>query len=141
MTAPHAFDEAVKGVTGVIHTASPFVLNPKDNENELLKPAINGTTGVLASAAAHAGPQLTRVVITSSFASILDLSKGYRPGYTYTENDFNPATYKEAAQSDNGGFSYCASKSLAERAAWDWVAEHKPHFTLRCGTSRSGRAS
>jgi NADPH-dependent methylglyoxal reductase len=130
ITAPHAFDEAVKGVSGIMHTASPFILSVKDNESELLKPAINGTVSILEAAADHAGPQLSRVVITSSFASIVDMSQGYRPGYTYTENDFNPATYREAAESKDGGFSYCASKALAERAAWDWMAEHKPHFTL-----------
>ncbi|KAH8802452.1 hypothetical protein F5884DRAFT_471759 [Xylogone sp. PMI_703] len=130
MTAPHAFDEAVKGVSAVMHTASPFVLEPKDIEADLLIPAIKGTTGLLESAATHAGPQLSRVVITGSFACILDLSQGYRPGYTYTEKDFNPATYKEAAESKDGGFSYCASKALAEKAAWDWIAEHKPQFGL-----------
>jgi len=43
-----AFDEVVKGVDAVVHTASPFhfkVTHP----NELIEPAINGTTGVLRS--------------------------------------------------------------------------------------------
>ena len=38
IAAPHAFDEAVKGVSGILHTASPFVLNPKDVASELLEP-------------------------------------------------------------------------------------------------------
>jgi nucleoside-diphosphate-sugar epimerase len=41
IAAPHAFDEAVKGVNGVIHTASPFVLSPKDMAAELLEPGKN----------------------------------------------------------------------------------------------------
>ncbi|RFU28120.1 hypothetical protein B7463_g8231, partial [Scytalidium lignicola] len=130
MSAPHAFDEAVKGVSAIMHTASPFVLSVKDNEAELLKPAINGTTGILESAAAHAGPQLSRVVITGSFACILDLSQGYRSGHVYSEKEYNPATYREAAESKDTGFSYCASKALAEQAAWDWMSQHKPQFGL-----------
>jgi len=122
-----AFDEAVKGVDGIIHTASPFILNPKDNEKELLQPAIQGTVRAL-EAAHKAG--VKRVVITSSFAAILDLAQGYRPGYTYTEADWNPVTYAEAAASDSGAFTYSASKKLAEKAAWDWVAEHKSSVEL-----------
>lgn len=129
MSAPHAFDEAVKGVSGIIHTASPFILTPRDVEADLLKPAIRGTESILESAAT-AGPQLSRVVITASFASIFDMSLGYRPGYVYTEKEWNPATYSEAAGSSDGGFSYCASKALAEKAGWDWVAEHKPSYAV-----------
>ena len=127
MTVEGAFDEASKGAAGIIHTASPFVLAPEDNERDLLQPAIQGTVRVLEAAQANG---IKRVVITSSFAAILDLSQGYRVGHTYTEADWNPVTYDEAAKNDNGPFVYCASKKLAEKAAWDWVAEHKPNFDL-----------
>lgn len=128
LTLPGALDEALDGVSGVIHTASPFVLNPKDNETDLLKPAIEMTTSVLAAAANQSS--VKRVVITSSFASILDMNGGNRPGYKYSEKDWNPATYEEAAASPNGAFAYCASKKLAEEAAWKWVDEHKPSFSV-----------
>jgi len=128
MTSPGAFDEAVKGVTGIMHTASPFVLSPKNNEKELLEPAVNITLGVLESAVVH-GSTVTRVVLTSSFASILDLGQGYRPGYTYTEADWNPISYAEASVAD-GPTAYCASKKLAEEAAWKFMNEKKPPFSL-----------
>lgn len=128
MSAPGALDAALKGVSGVIHTASPFILAPKSNEEDLLKPAISMTVNVLAAAAAH--PEVKRVVITSSFASILDLLAGLRPGYSYSEKDWNPVTYQEAADATSGAFAYCASKKLAEEAAWKWVEEHKPAFSL-----------
>ncbi|KAF1983211.1 flavonol reductase [Aulographum hederae CBS 113979] len=128
IAASGAFDEAVKGVDGVIHTASPFILNVEDSERDLLIPAIKGTTGVL-EALAKNNPDATRVVITSSFASIIDMSQGYRPGYTYSEADWNPATYDEA-KADNGGFAYCASKCFAERAAFDYVEKNKPTFSV-----------
>lgn len=128
-TVPGAFDDAVQGVAGVIHTASPFVLQVEDNERDLLDPAIKGTNRILESVAAHA-PQVKRVVITSSFAAILDPMQQHRPGYTYTEKDWNPTTFAEAVQTDSGAVAYCASKVLAEKAAWDFVEHKKPGFTV-----------
>lgn len=125
--APHAFDKAVEGVSGIIAVANPFNMSPKSIEEDLLKPSINGVKGLLESAAL-AGPQLKRVVLTASFASNLDMAAGTREGYVYTEKDWNPATYEDAIASNNGGFAYCAAKGLAERAGWDWVAENKPSF-------------
>ncbi|KIV95478.1 hypothetical protein PV10_03131 [Exophiala mesophila] len=124
---PGAFNEAAKGVIGIIHTANPFVLNPKDNEEELLTPSINGVINAL-EAAHTQGSNVSRFVLTGSFANILDLSKGYRPGYVYSEADWNPATYEEAKNSDSGAFSYCAAKGLAERAGWDWMEKNTPAF-------------
>lgn len=141
ITVPGAFDAAVAAedgpegsttpVTGVIHTASPFVFAVKDNEKDLLDPAIKGTTRVLEAVAAHA-PHVRRVVVTSSFAAILDPAQGARPGYTYTEADWNPTAYETAKNTADGGLAYCASKTFAERAAWDYVAQHqpKPNFTV-----------
>lgn len=123
-----ALDEALEGVSGVIHTASPFILSPKNNEEDVVKPAISMTTNVLAAAAAH--PQVKRVVVTSSFAAILDLGAGFRPGYIYTEHDWNPVTYQEAVDTTSGAIAYSGSKKLAEEAAWKWVEEHKPAFSL-----------
>lgn len=128
ITAANAFDEAVRGVAGVIHTASPFVFDVKDNERDLLDPAVKGTTRVLEAVAAHA-PQVKRVVVTSSFASIIDVTQGYRPGYTYTEEDWNPVTYEEA-KAGPGPIAYCGSKKFAEKAAWDFVEHNKPSFTV-----------
>ncbi|GAB7350515.1 hypothetical protein MBLNU459_g1108t1 [Dothideomycetes sp. NU459] len=123
-----AFDEAVKGVDGVVHTASPVALGISDNERDLLQPAIKGTEGVLASVAEHA-PGVRRVVVTSSFGAIIDPHRGARPGYVYSEKDWNPLTYE---QTKNGSplAAYAASKTLAERAAFDFVADKKPGFDV-----------
>lgn len=126
--APNAFDEAVKGVDGVIHTASPFQMSVEDNERDLLEPAIKGTEGILQSIAKNA-PHVKRVVVTSSFAAILDMSKGSAPGYVYTEQDWNPCTYEEA-KSGPGPVAYCASKAFAEKAAFDFVENKKPGFDV-----------
>jgi nucleoside-diphosphate-sugar epimerase len=68
--------------------------------------------------------------LSPPLASILDLSKGNRPGYTYTDEDWNPATYEEALKNDNGAFVYCASKKLAEKTGWDFIKSEKPNFSL-----------
>lgn len=63
------------------------------------------------------------MVVLSSFASVIDLSKDTRPSYTYTAKDWNPVTQEQAARD---GFSgYFASKTFAERAAWEMWNEAK----------------
>ncbi|TVY85388.1 Ketoreductase [Lachnellula suecica] len=125
-----AFDEAVKidGLDAVIHTASPFHFNVTDTKKDLLDPAIIGTTGILKAIKKNA-PSVKRVVITSSFASIVNASKGNSwTEHTYSEADWNPITEQEAVQNPSNG--YRASKTFAEKAAWDFVEKEKPNFTL-----------
>jgi nucleoside-diphosphate-sugar epimerase len=71
ITVPGAFDEAVKGVHSIIHTASPvdFTLTSFD---AFYYPAVNGNLSILNSAKQRAGPQLKSFVLTSSNASIAD---------------------------------------------------------------------
>ncbi|KAM5359184.1 hypothetical protein ACJZ2D_014682 [Fusarium nematophilum] len=96
MTAQSAFDEAVEVsmeyvnpamqyhfqsqcstlATYGFYTASPFKLNIKDNEAEMLVPAIKGTEVLLESVAMH-GSDAKRVVFTSSFAAMADFTKGF----------------------------------------------------------------
>lgn len=126
-----AFDKAVVSdppFEAVIHTASPFHFNIQTSvQKDLLDPAIIGTTGILKSVKKSA-PSVKRVVITSSFASIVDGNKGTAPDYTYSEKDWNPITKEEAPQ--NAGNGYRASKTFAERAAWDFVEQENPNFSL-----------
>ena len=111
--------------------ASPFFMQGiTDNEKDLLIPAIKGTTEILKSVQKN-NPAVKRVVITSSFSSIWNGAKGDWPEHTYSEADWNPVTYEEAKDpSMDGGSVYSASKVFAERAAWDFVKEQKPNFSL-----------
>ena len=70
------------------------------------------------------------MVITSSAAALVDLSKGLRPGYTYTENDWSPLTYEMVAETKDTLTAYMASKPLAEKAAFDFVKNEKPYFDI-----------
>ena len=74
----------------VVHTASPSVLPGHDPEDDLLIPSIDGTTNILEAVAKHA-PDVQRVVMTSSFAAMIDMHKGLRPGHTYTECKSTPS--------------------------------------------------
>lgn len=112
---------------GVIHTASPFHTN-FESPRELLRPAMRGTDGLL-NAIMKLAPQVKRVVITSSFAAIIDPEKGNWPGHTYDENDWNPVTMLQALHGD-ATTTYRASKTFAEREAWNFVNEKKPNFDL-----------
>lgn len=125
-----AFDKAVISdppFEAVIHTASPFHFNVTDVKKQLLDPAVIGTTGVLKSIKKSA-PTVNRVVITSSFASIIDAKKSPWPEHNYSEADWNPVTPDEAEE--NPATGYRASKTFAEKAAWDFVQKEKPNFTL-----------
>lgn len=131
---PSAFDEAVKGVDGIAHTASPFYLDAK-TADELIKPAVQGTVGVLESAYKNT-PNLKRVVITSSVAAIIvpeptgPRHAGGAP-YTFTEedwNDYSPGVIEKEGADAPGGDKYRASKTLAEKAAWAFVEKNKPSW-------------
>ncbi len=102
--------EAVAGCDFVLHVASPFPLGVPKNEDELIVPARDGALRVLKAARAA---KVRRVVLTSSFAAI---------GYGHKEQ---AAPFDETSWTDPNGegvSAYAKSKTLAERAAWDYVA-------------------
>lgn len=129
ITVSGAFDDVFRNDSfdAVLHTNSPFVFKVNDITKDLLTPAINGTTEILKSAKRY-GPGVKRVVVTSSFASVLDPNQGNRSGYAYSEKDWNPVTYEQAQKNSVTG--YFASKKLAEKAAWDFIENEKPRFDL-----------
>jgi nucleoside-diphosphate-sugar epimerase len=104
---------AVKGCTYVVHTASPVPNKVLDDENDVIRPAVDGVLNVF-KAAVQEGTQVKRVVLTSSLASVA--GDQYMTDHVYSESDFS------AAADANG---YIKSKILAEKAAWDFVGERK----------------
>jgi dihydroflavonol-4-reductase len=102
--------EAAAGCNFVLHVASPFPLKVPKDENELIVPAREGALRVL-RAARDAG--VKRVVLTSSFAAI-----GY--GHKITDRPFTEESWTDPNGEDVS--PYVKSKTLAERAAWDFIA-------------------
>ncbi|QRN99514.1 aldehyde reductase [Archangium violaceum] len=102
--------QAVAGCEFVLHVASPFPQNIPKNEEELIVPAREGALRVLRASRA-AG--VKRVVLTSSFAAI-----GY--GQNPRGTPFNESNWTDLQGDDV--IPYVKSKTLAERAAWDFIA-------------------
>lgn len=69
ITADEAYDEAVKDVRYIVHTASPIAFESDKYERDLIAPALKGTTGILKSALKT--PTVKRIVITSSIIAIM----------------------------------------------------------------------
>lgn len=133
LTKPESYRDALdEGIAGVIHAASPVHGDVQDNVRDMLGPAIKGATAILDAVSQLESSVCRRVVQLSSFSSILDPAKGFRPGYNYTEKDWNPVTFDEAAALDSHSELYIASKSLSERAVWDWVSKKNPKFDVVC---------
>jgi nucleoside-diphosphate-sugar epimerase len=126
--APPRHEELCDGVLTPLTAASPFHYNWTDPKTELLDPAIIGTTSIL-KAIKKSAPTVRRVVVTSSFASILSEEGLNDPKKVFSEADWNPSTYEDGLK-DNKAISYRVSKTLAERASWKFVEEEKPNFDL-----------
>jgi nucleoside-diphosphate-sugar epimerase len=100
---------AASGCEYVLHMASPFPSEVPKDENELIVPAREGALRVL-RASRDAG--VKRVVLTSSFAAI-----GY--GHPQRQGPFDEKDWTDPTQPDV--MPYTKSKTLAERAAWDFI--------------------
>lgn len=109
LSADDGWAEAVAGATYVLHVASPFPLVQPDDAQDLIVPAREGTLRVLRAAQA-AG--VRRVVVTSSFAAI---GYGRDPG----DQPFDEETWSDV--DSPAATPYVKSKTIAERAAWDYV--------------------
>jgi dihydroflavonol-4-reductase len=105
----HGWPQAVAGCTYVMHGASPTPSGNQTREEDWIEPAVNGNLRVL-RAARDAG--VKRVVLTSAFGAI---GVGHKPEHR--------RPFDETDWSDLGGnvAPYQKSKTLAERAAWDFV--------------------
>jgi len=108
LTSDAGWPEAIAGCDYVLHVASPFPAAQPKNEDDLIVPAREGALRVLRAAR---DARVKRVVLTSSFAAV-----GYSAapvGRAFTEADWTDPTDEVTA--------YVKSKTIAERAAWDFI--------------------
>ena len=110
---------AVHGCEFVIHTASPYPVEEPKDENELIIPARDGTLRVLRAAQAEG---IKRVVMLSTIGAVSDGHVG--ENRTFDETDWTDLKKCHHA--------YHKSKTLAERAAWDFIhsAENKSKMEM-----------
>lgn len=109
LTDDRGWPEAIAGCTYVMHGASPTPSGDQTREEDWIEPAVNGNLRVL-RAARDAG--VRRVVLTSAFGAI---GVGHGPGHRrpFDETDWSDLTGNVAP--------YQKSKTLSERAAWDFI--------------------
>lgn len=136
ITVPGAFTVAVKDVHAIIHTASPVDFTLKSADDYFL-PARDGMLSILQSAYEEnwqRGGKIVSFVLTSSISAVVDrwrfppVSMGGTENRAYTEADWNISGEKVARESEKSGqflplVAYGASKSVAERAMWQFVKE------------------
>jgi len=111
LTEDAGWANAMAGCSHVAHVASPVPLHRVRNPDEVIVPARDGALRALRAAKA-AG--VKRFVMTSSVAAI-SYGRG-RGVHTFSEKDWTPQDYP-------GAQPYVRSKTIAERAARDWVAQ------------------
>jgi dihydroflavonol-4-reductase len=105
------WEQAVQGCDYVLHVASPFPPQQPEDPDDLIVPAREGTLRVL-KAALDAG--VNRIVVTSSIAAV---------GGS-TNHASEPLTEADWTDPDHPKLTpYTRSKTIAERAAWDFVKE------------------
>ncbi|KAH9627143.1 hypothetical protein KSS87_018383, partial [Heliosperma pusillum] len=110
-----AVSRAVEGCVGVFHVASPCSLeDPKDPQAEIMEPAVKGTLNVL-EASRRFG--VKRVVITSSISALVP-NPGWS-GLPFDESSWTDVDYCISRQK-----WYPVSKTLAEKAAWEFSKKH-----------------
>lgn len=109
LTRDTNWDQAVKDCDYVLHVASPIFLSLPEHEDEMIRPAVEGTLRVL-KASRDAG--VRRMVMTSNFGAV---------GYSHTDRN-SLITETSWTRPEEPGLSvYNKSKVLAERAAWDFI--------------------
>ena len=102
------WEKAMEGCDYVLHVASPFVSREPKDENELIKPAVDGTQRAL-KAAKRAG--IKRVVLTSSMVAMLGNANG---SIDLNQDSWTNVNAKHAT-------AYLKSKTLAEKSAWEFI--------------------
>jgi dihydroflavonol-4-reductase len=116
LMSDEGWDEATAGCDYLLHVASPFVLS-NETEDFFVRPAVDGALRALKFANKHG---IKKVVLTSSFAAVGDTFDGT---VSFNETHWSDTT-------NNKMSFYAKSKTLAEKAAWDYVKENDTSFQL-----------
>ncbi|CAA7041671.1 unnamed protein product [Microthlaspi erraticum] len=111
-----SYDDAINGCDGVFHVATPMDFESKDPENEVIKPTVNGVMGIMK--ACVEAKTVRRIVFTSS-AGTVNVEEHQKN--VYDEQDWSDLEFVMSKKMT--GWMYFLSKTLAEKAAWDYAKE------------------
>ncbi|OJD35910.1 aldehyde reductase ii [Diplodia corticola] len=131
MTNDGAFDEALSGVAGVIHVASPVSLDP--DPSKVIPIAVDSTLNILKSAARE--KTVKRFVLTSSSSAVTVAKPNERAAIT--KDTWNEEAVQMAgslphdlSDLEKGFIVYAASKVKGEQAMWEWVKPNEPSLVV-----------
>ena len=116
LTSDEGWVEAFQGVDALIHVASPFILREPKDEQEYLRPAVDGTLRVMRFAR-DAG--VATAVVTSTYLTMA----GHMFAGTFGPDDHTP-------MNDPSINAYIRSKVAAEEALWDFVGAEAPDMRV-----------
>jgi len=119
------WNQAMQGCDFVLHVASPFVTSEPKDENDLIKPAVEGTQRAI-KAAKKAG--VKRMVLTSSMVAMIGGKKG--------QVNINQDSWTDV--NAKGVSAYLKSKTLAEKSAWNFITNQQGDEQLQLVTVHPG---
>lgn len=125
---PHTLDSILSKhpeVTTFINTALVVKFTADDYAKEIIDPSINIIKYTLTSIKDNA-PNIKRVILTSSLASMIGPDKAFGYSGEYSDDDWSPLNYELGKI--NGTMAYFTAKKLAEQEAWNFIKQQKPNF-------------
>lgn len=128
LAAQHAFDEAVEGASAIIHVAT---IGFDPNPNNVLPKIVAGTKSLLEAAMRE--PSVRQFVYTSSVAAMISPQVGDTTRLTadiWNDEAVKLAWAPPPYEPSHAWPVYAASKTLAEKAVWEFFKEKHPHFTV-----------
>lgn len=129
ISAPDAWDEAVKGVAAIAHVAAPVDLGIQEYKNAA-KEELRAPIRLLE--VAEREPSVKSFALTSSAWAAYTPNPGKKQ--TLTEWTWNEDAIKladsDASPQDKGLANFMALKTRLEQGVWEWIKEKKPHFAF-----------
>ncbi|KAK4158344.1 hypothetical protein C8A00DRAFT_10851 [Chaetomidium leptoderma] len=130
--AKHAFDQAIKGASAIVHIAS--ILTFADDPSQVIQPVVDCVTSILEAALGELS--VKSFVYTSSIAAAVDINPGGVAAHVGQDswNDhavelaYAPPPHRDTF--DRGHAVYQASKVAAEKAVWAFAEKNKPHYSV-----------
>ncbi|KAL7803849.1 hypothetical protein V8C43DRAFT_320454 [Trichoderma afarasin] len=131
MSARHAYKNIMEEteIDYIVHTAAPVPdSGGTDFDRDFLIPAVQGNIELLESARLYS-KTVKHITVTGSTTSVHNAAEPSK-GETLTSNDWNPIEASIAREVQNPRLSYAVSKTLADKAIWEYIEKVKPSFTV-----------